>query len=297
MIGQNLWRAFAGVALLVIWLSTGGLSAQAAPIGPSVVAQGVMPVTVPAGEASIVSVVLDFAPGAQVPEHVHGGPLVVTILSGALTLSEDSGTTTYKAGEYFTEMPNHKHVAMNMSSGHTVVGVSALLAKGAELQTLTDEGSKQTGVTPPAVVYQAAYPLTLPAEEANLIGLVLDFSPGAGVPNHVHGGPLIVQVLSGEITLTEDGGVESYKAGEMWTETTGHVHNAFNLGNTSTRVLVSALIPEGSELQTLVDQPGGTPAGMPVTGAANAGWPIWGALLALVALLVGLPLRKRNSTS
>src|SRR3954469_21624991 len=114
MKGIRLGIALASALFLVI--SIGGAGVQAASAGPDVVVQGALPLSVPAGEASIVSVVLDFAPGAQGPEHVHGGPLVVTVLTGAITLNEDGGATTYKAGESWTEMPGHKHTAANMTS-------------------------------------------------------------------------------------------------------------------------------------------------------------------------------------
>lgn len=284
-------RTLAVVALLV--LLARGLSAYAAQAGPDVVVQDALHLTLPAEDANIVSVVLDFAPGAQVPEHVHGGPLVVNVLAGAITLNEDGGTKIYQTGQSWTEMPGHKHSALNAGSTPARVAVTALLTKGAELQTLTDVGSKQTGVTPPAVTYQAAFPITVPAGEADLIGLVLSFAPGAGIPDHVHGGPVIAQVLSGQITLTENGGSKTYNMGEMWTETAGHVHHASNQGTTTTQVLVSALVPKGAELQTLVGQPGAVPSGMPRTGAGSSDWPVWIALLALTALLAGIPLRKR----
>ncbi len=291
---SRIMQTLVGVALLVTW--AGYATAIGAPAGPDVAAQGAIHLALPAEDASIVSVVLDFAPGAQVPEHVHGGPLVVTILSGAITLNEDSGAKTYKAGESFTEMPGNKHSAINAGSTTARVGVSALLTKGAELQTLTDRGSKQTGVTPPAIVYQAAYHISVPAGEADLMGLVLNFAPGAGVPNHAHGGPLIVQVLLGQLTLTEDAGAKTYNVGGMFTENTGHVHNAFNEGGTPTQVLVSALIPKGADLQTIVDKAGSPPSGMPRTGSGNSDWPPWTVLLASAALFAGITLRKKSAT-
>jgi quercetin dioxygenase-like cupin family protein len=130
----------------------------------------------------------------------------------------------------------------------------------------------------------------------SIVSVVLDFAPGAQVPEHVHGGPLIVQVLSGQLTLTEDAGAKTYNAGGMFTENTGHVHNAFNEGGTPTQVLVSALIPKGAELQTIVDQSGAPPSGMPRTGSGNSDWPLWTVLLASVALFAGVSLRKRSAT-
>jgi quercetin dioxygenase-like cupin family protein len=297
MKGAKIGTVLALWALLVFGIGSG--AASAAQAGPDVAAQGDMPATVAAGDGAVVGVILDFAPGAGVPEHVHGGPLVVNILSGALTLYDNEmGTMTYKAGESFTEMPNHKHSAFNRTNAHTRVGVSAYLPKGAELQTLTTAGAQQKDVVAPTVVYQAAYPVTVPAEDADVIGVALNFAPGAGVPDHVHGGPLVVQVLSGDITLTDETGSKTYKPGDMWTEMAGHVHNAYNRGNAPTQVLVSALIPKGAQLQTVLDQAGVTPSGMPRTGAPVQ-WPtFWlGLLLAVAIVVLGRVARKRSTAN
>ena len=47
---------------------------SAAPAGPKVSFQGTFPLTVEAGDYDLVYLVLDFAPGAGIPLHYHGGP-------------------------------------------------------------------------------------------------------------------------------------------------------------------------------------------------------------------------------
>src|SRR3954447_12712695 len=86
----------------------------------------------------------------------------------------------------------------------------------------------QAGPPPPNVTYQAAMPLADASGDASLLGIVIDFAPGTGFPEHTHGGPLIVQVLEGAITLRENDMVMVYKAGESWTEMAGHQHSAVN---------------------------------------------------------------------
>src|SRR5690242_2176980 len=110
MKGLRIGRALAILALLAFSIGSAGSALAAAP-GPEAGAQGDMPAKVAAGDGAVVSVILDFAPGAGVPEHTHGGPLVVTVLSGALTLNDEMGDMVFKAGESFTEMPGHKHSA------------------------------------------------------------------------------------------------------------------------------------------------------------------------------------------
>ena len=81
--------------------------------------------------------------------------------------------------------------------------------------------------------------------------VILDFAPGAGVPMHVHGGPTLVTVLDGAITLKDNGMEKTYKAGESWTEMPEHVHEAINNGDKTVRVVVTFLLPV-AEPTTLV---------------------------------------------
>jgi quercetin dioxygenase-like cupin family protein len=104
----------------------------------------------------------------------------------------------------------------------------------------------------PSVGAQGKYPISVKAGEYDLLTVVLDFAPGAGIPKHTHGGEVLVTVLSGEITLREMSMTKKYKAGQGWTEKPGAVHAAANEGKTNARVLVTALLPKGAELTTLV---------------------------------------------
>jgi quercetin dioxygenase-like cupin family protein len=159
-------------------------------------------------------------------------------------------------------------------------------------------GALAHGAAPagPAVAYQAIFPNLTMAGQFDELMVVLDFAPGAGVPLHVHGGPTLVTVLDGAITLTERGMQQSYRAGESWTETPGNRHEAVNGGATPARVVVSFLVPKGAEATTLV-----TP-GLPNTGAGGAAdWTavrpaatILGPALTLIALL-GWRLRRRSA--
>jgi quercetin dioxygenase-like cupin family protein len=119
------------------------------------------------------------------------------------------------------------------------------------------------------VVAQVALPVSPAAGNANLLGVVLDFAPGQGFPNHVHGGPVVVYVLSGAITVRDDSGAKTYSAGESWTEMPGHVHSALNEGGPA-RVALAAVVPEGADLTT-VEAAMASPAGMPTTGGGTPG--------------------------
>ena len=118
--------------------------------------------------------------------------------------------------------------------------------------TVAQEKTDQNTMPAPAAVYQAKFPIALQAGEYDLVGVVLDFPPGAGFPNHFHGGHALATVLSGEITLREKGTERTIITGGSWTESPGNVHEAVNAGSASARVAVSMLLPKGAEATTII---------------------------------------------
>ena len=115
-----------------------------------------------------------------------------------------------------------------------------------------DEKAGQSATPGPSVVYQAKFPLTVQGAEYDLLTIIMDFPSGAGVPRHIHGGPVLVTVLSGEITLKEKGGEVVKKTGESWTEKPGDEHAVVNAGTATVRVVISMLLPKGAEATTVV---------------------------------------------
>jgi len=119
-------------------------------------------------------------------------------------------------------------------------------------EAMAQQKTGQTAMPGPATAYQAKLPVTLQAGEYELLTVVLDFSPGAGVPNHMHGGHVLVTVLSGEITLREKGTERIIRTGESWTENPGDIHSVVNAGGASARVAVTMLLPKGGESTTVI---------------------------------------------
>jgi len=87
------------------------------------------------GAYSIVQQVLDFAPGAQTPQHRHGGPGLITVLQGQVTFSRDGLVRTFNAGDSFVEMPGQTLQAFNRGSADLVLAATFLLPDGAQLTT------------------------------------------------------------------------------------------------------------------------------------------------------------------
>lgn len=63
-------------------------------------------------------------PGARFPWHTHAGPVVVNVVSGALTYidAKDCGEQTYTAGQAFVDAGHgHVHSAVNPTGSPTVL--------------------------------------------------------------------------------------------------------------------------------------------------------------------------------
>jgi len=104
----------------------------------------------------------------------------------------------------------------------------------------------------PVVVSQAKFPISLQSGEYELQSVILDFAPGVGMSQHMHGGHVVVVVLSGSMILKEKGTERVIKTGGSWTENPGDLHAVMNAGKTKTRVAVSVLLPKGAEFTTMV---------------------------------------------
>lgn len=115
-----------------------------------------------------------------------------------------------------------------------------------------DEIGGQAAAPAPTHFSRATFPITVGGSEYSLRTSVLDFPPGAGFPNHMHGGHVLITVLSGEMTLREKGTEKIFKAGESWTEYPGNVTSVVNTGRAPARVVASFLIPKGAEVTTFV---------------------------------------------
>jgi quercetin dioxygenase-like cupin family protein len=268
------------LALLVVFVASGataasstagasGLGAQPAAAGPEISFQGTYPLTVDAGDYDLTYLVLDFAPGAAIPLHYHGGPALVVGMEGILTLRpEGAPEHMLMPGDVINEAAGVRHVMINTSSANTRIMAVVLLPRGGELTTVVDTGSNPPAG--PTVPFQGAYPLTVAAGKYSLVNLVLDFAPGAEIPLHYHGGPALLVGMDGTLTLRPEAGAEhTVTPGMVVNEKAGARHVMINTSDVNARILAGVLLPEGAELTTVVAEPS-QPAGMPKTGSGSA---------------------------
>src|SRR6516165_2819899 len=125
--------------------------------------------------------------------------------------------------------------------------ICALLIPG-----MVTVATAQTDTPAPINIVLQSFPITVAAGDYELISQVLDLPAGSGVPNHMHGGPVVVTVITGEVTLIEAGSERVVKAGESWTESVGYVHAVANRGTSTARVVASYLIPKRAARTTII---------------------------------------------
>jgi quercetin dioxygenase-like cupin family protein len=102
-------------------------------------------------------------------------------------------------------------------------------------------------------LYNASYPFNVASGDYNLINLGLDIAPGGKIPRHIHSGPAVVSVLSGEVTLIQaDGTEKTLKAGESFMENPNVPHAVENRSGDVVRFAVTQLIPKGAASTTYV---------------------------------------------
>ncbi len=98
---------------------------------PVSVAMGDMPVTLTAGDYDVVNQLLDLMPGGYMREHRHGGPVIVMVISGELTITDDKGTRILTSGQSITEETAYVHAAANNGTSIAHLAVTYVIPKGA----------------------------------------------------------------------------------------------------------------------------------------------------------------------
>ena len=120
---------------------------------------------------------------------------------------------------------------------------------------LGGSATRAGGQAPPATpvsVSLMSFPISVAAGDYALVNQVLDLPPGSGIPLHCHSGPVVVTVVTGELTLVDEAGERIVRAGESWTEKAGDKHAIINKSAETIRVVSSALFPKGFARTTVV---------------------------------------------
>jgi quercetin dioxygenase-like cupin family protein len=196
----------------------------------------------------LIQSVLYFGPGAASSVHKHPTSFLATVLQGQMTLKTPSGDLHAAAGEVLREPLNQPVQAINLGSGEAMVAVAYPVPHGAKPTVLV------AGQPAPATANKTLYTFTLDSPSISgaygLVQQVLVFGPGSQTLKHRHGGPGVITVLQGQVTLSSDGTEKTYNMGDSFSETPGQTLQAFNRGATESMVVGTYMLPDGAQLTT-----------------------------------------------
>ena len=239
------------LAFLFACGTTASLPAKpSTPPGPAIKYRNTLPGLNATATIDLTQNVIDFAPGAASVVHVHTTPNLATVLQGQITVKTPAGDKQATAGEMLVEPVDQPLQAVNTGSSETMVVVAFAVPHGGK------PTSAVAGKPAPAVPNKTLYAFTLnsPAVSGgySLVQQVLDFAPGSQTPKHRHGGPGVITVLQGQLTLHRDGADETFNTGTSFTEMPGQTLQASNQGSSDLVVVATYLLPDGAQLTTNV---------------------------------------------
>jgi quercetin dioxygenase-like cupin family protein len=218
------------------------------PPGPVTKYRNALPGLTAAVPIDLIQTIFDFGPAAASAVHKHTSPNLATVLQGQITVKIASGDKQASAGEALVEPLNQPVQAVNTGSGEAMVAVAFAVPHSAK------PSAPIAGQPAPATPNKTLYSFTLASPSVSggysLIQQVLDFAPGSQTLKHRHGGPGVITVLQGQITLNTDGAEKTYSVGESFTEIQGQTLQAFNRGTTELIVVATFILPDGAQLTT-----------------------------------------------
>jgi len=140
---------------------------------------------------------------------------------------------------------------MKLKVAVSVVGIVASMVP----VFAADEGHGKGSAAPSVVVKQvvstqttaAGDPVVLPQKNAQVVVSMFEIPAGAELPVHKHPFPRYGYVLEGslQVTNTETGKKEVFKAGDFILESVGHWHQGRNIDQAPTKLLVIDLVEKG----------------------------------------------------
>jgi quercetin dioxygenase-like cupin family protein len=145
-------------------------------------------------------------------------------------------------------MKQLKLMSMRKALVFTVLGAVATVGVGVALGTPGSGFKERTVVARGTLAPHFKIKLQDSSSPGDVVVQKFVLAPGGQSGWHLHPGPAVVTVKSGEFTLDQDDcSSATYSAGQVVVEPTGHVHRVRNLGASDLEFWVTFLdIPVGS---------------------------------------------------
>ena len=139
------------------------------------------------------------------------------------------------------------------------IAMAAALGLAVPLAALAQDDALPAGFTAEPLIKTGVDrdngPIIYPQGTPEIVSVIGTLEIGGRTALHEHPGPVYVYILEGEIELKSEGGeLRRYKAGEAFMETQNRVHQAFNVADTPTRLLVVFIGEEGTPTTVTANQ-------------------------------------------
>jgi quercetin dioxygenase-like cupin family protein len=245
------------------------------PAGVTTVIENRLEMSNPPAPAEVVQLVLDFAPGAWTPMHMHPSPAFVTVLQGEMTLRVAGMDQKFATGQTWVDAADEVHAVGNDTTAPGRILATFVIPKGGTVTTLVDTGAQAVAPPGPTTVAQSRVDSPALPAQYDIIHRLIEIAPGATAPMHTHPGPNFAILVEGSLTLNMEGMAPmSFRAGDTWMEPANVVHGGTATSSTTVRLLASALVPRGAPFSVAAQpapaaaQP--APAAQPARPAAPA---------------------------
>jgi quercetin dioxygenase-like cupin family protein len=133
---------------------------------------------------------------------------------------------------------------------HAVAAAILSLAAGSIILAVPASGAE------PTVVRKTLQTADGPGNTVvNLVEVTIP--PGGNEGRHVHSGPLVLRVISGDLTLDYEGKpTHTYKPGDSFDVETGKQHEGHNRGTVPVVAIAAFVTPKGAPMTTQVQSNG-----------------------------------------
>jgi quercetin dioxygenase-like cupin family protein len=146
-------------------------------------------------------------------------------------------------------MPDRMSDGLGRCKLMTVLALNAAIAFVCNNRSAPAESSI---IPAQVIIAESRFTVTNAPAQRDLVALVVDFPPGAWTSLHTHGGQAINLVLDGTITFRQGSVDRPYRLGEAWSDSSGAVHAAGNIGPGRARLLTNFLLPQGAPQTTAI---------------------------------------------